>query len=158
MYFRSEEQKFHILARLSLVALYILLAYDLVVVALSYYIAQSHGLNSQGNVIARDIIFLVAIIDMVAIFLIRKFMLGKFVKGQKGASPLNDIEIYKVLLNITMIIVFMCAAISTYGLILVILGEKFEILLLFVAISLISYQFFRLRSRDFPDEPDVKEN
>jgi hypothetical protein len=157
MYFKSEEQKYRILAKLSVVALYILLACDLVVVALGYFLAQSHGLNSQGNVIARDVIFLVAIIDMAAIYSMKRFMLGKIVKKQPVGASLNDDEIFKMLLNITLVIALLCAAISTYGLVLVILGEKFEILILFVAISLVSYQFFRIRPRDFPNEPSEAE-
>jgi hypothetical protein len=157
MYFKTEEEKLHLLARLSLIALYILLAYDLVIVAFGYFIAQSHGQMSQGNVIVRDIIFLVAIIDMASTFMVKKFMLGKKFRQQARITIPNEKEIYKTLLNITLMIVFMCAAISTYGLILVILGEKFEILILFVAISLLGYQFFRLRSRDIPDESGIEE-
>jgi hypothetical protein len=151
MPFQSDEQKYHILAKLSLIALYILLAYNLVAVAVGYFLAQANSTTGIGNTILRNVVFAVAVADLVVIFLIKKSMLNKTAKSQSRAVVTSGIEEYKKLLNITLVIVLMCAAISTYGLILVILGEKLEVLLLFVAASLLGYQFFRLRPRDFEE-------
>jgi hypothetical protein len=61
---------------------------------------------------------------------------------------------YSDLFRINIVITALCAAISIYGLILVVLGEKIELLLLFIALSLVGYQFFRLRPRDFENDSD----
>ncbi len=152
MYFQSDEHKYSILARLSLIALYILVAYDLIIVALGYFLALSNDANSAGSWLARDIVFALALADMAAIFLVKKVMLGKAVKAHRIDTKADEITRYKKLLNITLVIALLCLAISTFGLILVILGEKFEVLIFFVAISLVAYQFFRLRPRDFKEE------
>jgi hypothetical protein len=152
MRFQSDDQRYQVLAKLSLIALYILMAYDLVVVVLGYFLTLSNGPAASGNNIIRDIVFAVAVADLIGIYLVRQVMLKKVM--DTPASSSNQNIIYKRLLNITLVIVLMCSAISTYGLVLVILGEKFEILMLFVAVSLIGYQFFRLRPRDFSDEAE----
>ena len=152
MRFQSDDQRYRVLAKLSLIALYILMAYNLVVVVLGYFLTLSNGPAASSNVIIRDIVFAVAVADLIGIYLVRQVMLKKVLDTPAGSA--NQNIIYKRLLNITLVIVLMCSAISTYGLVLVILGEKFEILMLFVAVSLIGYQFFRLRPRDFSDEAD----
>jgi len=152
MRFQSDDQRYQVLAKLSLIALYILMAYNLVVVVLGYFLTLSNSPAASGNNIIRDIVFAVAVADLIGIYLVRQVMLRKVLDTPEGG--VNQNIIYKRLLNITLVIVLMCSAISTYGLVLVILGEKFEILMLFVAVSLIGYQFFRLRPRDFSDETD----
>jgi hypothetical protein len=155
MYFQSDDQRYHVLAKLSLIALYVLLAFDLVVVVLGYFLAQSNTIESSGSRLIRDIIFGVAVADLIGIYLVRRIMLKKALEMPDGA---DQNVVYSKLLNISMVIVLMCSAISTYGLVLVILGEKFETLLLFVAVSFIGYQFFRLRPRDFPDDHESTDN
>lgn len=150
MYFQSDDQRFQVLAKLSLIALYILLAYDLIIIALGYFLSLSNNLNGSGDPLILDIVFLIAVADLIGTYIIKKYMLNRAHLAREGNS--DEIKAYRMLLNITLVIVLMCSAISTYGLILVILGEKFEMLVLFVAISLIGYQFFRLRPRDFDDE------
>jgi hypothetical protein len=152
VYFQSNDHKYSVLARLSLIALYILLAYDLIIVALGYFLALSNDINSAGEWLARDIVFALAIVDMAAIFLVKRIMLSRALKAHQYDKNSDDITRYRKLLNITLMIALLCLAISTFGLILVILGEKFEVLLFFVAISLVAYQFFRLRPRDFKDD------
>ncbi len=158
MTFQSDEQKYQILAKLSLIALYILLAYDVAALAAGYLLAQTSSTTIAGNTIVRDAVFAVAVADLVAIYLVKKSMLKKIAKSQSNANVPNAIEEYKKLLNITLVIALMCAAISTYGLILVFLGEKLEVLLLFVAGSLLGYQFFRLRPRDFDESENAGDN
>jgi hypothetical protein len=152
MRFQSDDQRYQVLAKLSLIALYILMAYNLVVVVLGYFLTISNSLTVPPNNVIRNIVFAVAVADLIGIYLVRQVMLKKVM--DTPASSSNQNIIYKRLLNITLVIVLMCSAISTYGLVLVILGEKFEILMLFVAVSLIGYQFFRLRPRDFSDEAE----
>ncbi len=153
MRFQSNDQKYHLLARLSLTALYILLSVDFVIIVAGYFIAQSIYSN-VGNILIRDILFAVAIFDLLAIFFVKKFTLANALKTHAFDQNRDFQQLHKMLLNITLIITMMCSAISIYGLVLVILGEKFEILLLFVVISLIGYQLFRLRAKDFGDDSD----
>ncbi len=153
MHFQSNEQKYHLLARLSLTSLYILLSIDFVIVLAGYFLSRSNS-PYTGSALVRDIIFAVAIFDLLAIYLVKKFMLANALKayGPEGNRDFNQFQ--KMLFSITMNITLMCSAISVYGLILVILGEKFEIMLLFVVASLIGYQLFRLRAKDFGDDSD----
>lgn len=150
MYFKSDNERDHMLVRLSLLALYIIMGYNVVMLVLGYIIAQQNP-NAISDTLIRNILFFAAVADMAAIFLVKKSMLGKAIKTLNG--PEETIP-YKALFNITSIITIMCLAISTYGLVLVYLGEKFEILMLFVALSLVAYQFFRLRARDFEEKFD----
>jgi hypothetical protein len=154
VYFQSNDHKYSVLAKLSLIALYILLAYDLIMVALGYFLSLSNDINSAGDRLLRDIVFGLAIVDMAAIFLIKKVMLSRAIRAHQFDAIADDVTRYKKLFRITMIIAILCLAISTYGLILVILGEKFEVVVFFVAISLVAYQFFKLRPRDFTDESE----
>jgi hypothetical protein len=154
MYFESEEHRYHVLLKLSLVALYILLAYNGVMIGLGYYFFQSGMVQATSSRIIKNIIFIVAIIEMILIFGIKKAMLKITIKTQTDSDNQNQTLPYHKLLTITVVIAAMCSSIATYGLVLIILGEKFEILMLFVAISLISYQFFRLRPKDFREKYD----
>jgi hypothetical protein len=152
LYFQSDDEKYRILAALSLKALYVLLASNLAIVLLGYFLAQSKaGGGNMPNSFIRNVIFFVAVAEMIAIHFIKKTMLANTIKALESTEKPGNIRLQKELLNITIVIASICSAISIYGLILVILGEKFEILLLFVAMSLISYQFFRLRPKDFQE-------
>ena len=154
MYFQNDSEKIHIILKLSLVALYILVGFDLAIIAIGYYLAQYHYASGSVNTGLRNIIFFVAISVMVATYIVKKFNLRKLFNLIKDSSISSEKSLYKELFNINIIITSMCAAISIYGLVLVILGEKIEILLLFVAMSLIGYQFFRLRPRDLENDSD----
>lgn len=149
MYTQSDEQRYHLILKLSLFALYILLAYDALAIALGYYLGQAGAIRESGNNLVRNVFLVIAIGEMLAIFFIKKAMLTKIFKI--GAGELDENSLYKKFLNLTIIITALCASLSTFGLIMVILGEQFEVLLLFAAISLIAYQFFRLRPKDFPE-------
>ncbi len=109
MTFQSDEQKYQILAKLSLIALYILLAYDVAALAAGYLLAQTSSTTIAGNTIVRDAVFAVAVADLVAIYLVKKSMLNKIAKSQSNANVPNAIEEYKKLLNITLVIALMCA-------------------------------------------------
>jgi hypothetical protein len=152
MFFKSDGQRDQLLARLSLISLYILLAYNFVMIVIGYFLSQSHMLSDIGNPLVRKVFFAVVVAEMIAIYLVRTLMLKRVFRSHAHNDSIDEKVLYKDLLNITIIVAAMCSAISTYGLILVVLGEKIEILVLFAAISLIGYQFFRLRPKDFEEK------
>jgi hypothetical protein len=150
MYFVSQEEQFKILLKLSLIALYILVAYDLIIIAFGYYAVQLNAVgNSQASTLIRNIMFLIAIAELIATYFVRRSMLAQAKDRHRGTAAQPGIVPYGELLKITIVVATMSSAISTYGLVLLFLGERFEMLLLFVILSLIGYQFFRLRPGDF---------
>jgi hypothetical protein len=149
MLFSSDEHRNHVLTKLSLGALFILLAYDFAIVVIGYFLDQQYSSAATGNPFVRNIIFAVALADMIAIYVIKNLMLKRSSKSQIDRPAADEKLLYKELRNITVVITAMCSAIPVYGLILVILHEKFEVLVFFAAVSLIAYQLFRLRPRDF---------
>jgi len=152
MYFRTEEEQFRVLLKLSLIALYILTAYDLAILAIGYLAIQSNAVRpGPPDTMIRNALFLVAIGELAAAYFVKKSMLrqAKARNYQDPSTP--ELVPYPDLLKITVIITSLCSAISTYGLVLIFLGERFEMLFLFVAMSLVGYQVFRLRPRDFKE-------
>jgi len=150
MYFSSQEEQFRILLKLSLIALYVLVAYDLAILVAGYFAIQANAAQSTtSTTLVRNVIFLLAIAELIATYFIKTSMLKKTKISNLGDAATPRILPYPDLLRITVVIAAMCSAISTYGLVLVFLGERFEMLLLFIAFSLVGYQFFRLRPRDF---------
>jgi hypothetical protein len=154
MYFRSDDEKYGTILKLSLFALYILAGFDLIIIALGYYLAQTHTEAASSITFVRNVIFFIAVADFIAIFILKKKLLKNVIQSSNVNPPPNVGAQYSELLRITIIITAMCAALPIYGLVLVILGEKVEILLLFVAMSLVGYQFFRLRARDFENDAE----
>ncbi len=153
MYFSSPDDQFRILLKLSLIALYILLAYDLAIIVAGYAAIQVDAVQpTPSSTIIRNALFLVAIGELIATYLVKRSMLRNIKERNFGDEPAPVIIPYTALLRITVVVAVMCSAISTYGLVLVLLGERLEMLLLFVVLSLIGYQFFRLRPRDFKED------
>jgi hypothetical protein len=150
---QDDEQHYQVLARLSLLALYILMGADIVIVLAGYFIDK--GVNRSivaEPVMIRNVLFLIAICELAAMHFIKRSMLAK-VATRGSAAPAAGKEVpYAILVNITLVMTAMCSAISIYGLVALMLGSRFEVLMLFVAISLIGYQLFRLRPRDFRNE------
>ncbi|OGC90697.1 MAG: hypothetical protein A2W25_00020 [candidate division Zixibacteria bacterium RBG_16_53_22] len=158
MYFSSREEQFRILLKLSLIALYILVAYDFAILVAGYFAIQANIAESLTSAaLVRNVIFLLAVAELIATYFVKISMLKKTKKSTAGDAAKPGILPYPDLLRITIVIAAMCSAISTYGLVLVLLGNRFEILLLFIALSLIGYQFFRLRPRDF-ERDDTSSN
>jgi len=149
MLFSSQEEQFRILLRLSLIALYILVGFNMMIIAAGYLMVQNFAMESVPSTLLRNIIFLLAVAEFAAIFFVRRAMLISSMRSNPKDGTLPQIRPYPDLLRITIVIAALCSIISVNGLILLILGERFEILLLFVALSLVGYQFFRLRPRDF---------
>jgi len=155
MVFKSDQESTRVLLKLSLMALYILLAYNLIMMGMGYWLIQSNQVsaNAPGKLV-RNIIFLVAIAEMVVIQFVKRAMLARVNRKSPPEPYPTPQAVSKELQNITLVIAAMCSAISTYGLVLLTLGEKFEVLLFFVALSLVAYQLFRLRPKDFKVSPE----
>ena len=111
--------------------------------------------STSSTTLVRNVIFLLAIAELIATYFVKKSMLKKIKKGNSEDAATPQILPYSDLLRITIVIAAMCSAISTYGLVLVFIGERFEMLLLFIALSLVGYQFFRLRPRDFDKDASL---
>jgi len=155
MEFRSNEEKLKVLLRLSLVALYILLAYNLLMLGVGYYLINSGSISPIApSKMVRNVIFVVAITEMVVLQFLKRAMLAKVDKRRHSDPAAAPETLLRELQSITIVIAAMSSTISTYGLVLVILGEKFEMLLFFGALSLVAYQLFRLRPRDFSVTPE----
>jgi hypothetical protein len=152
MHFSSQDEQYRVLLKLSLIALYILMAFDLAVIIVGYLAIQSNFAETVSKASqVRNIILLIAFAEFIALHFVKKSMLKKTRERNPGDSAKPGILPYLDLLQITIVIAAMCSAISLYGLVLVLLGERFEMLMLFVVLSLIGYQFFRLRPRDFQE-------
>ncbi|MEE9555236.1 MAG: hypothetical protein V3W18_13185 [candidate division Zixibacteria bacterium] len=132
-----------ILARLSIIAMYIVLGIGLAAIIAGYLIIQSGSGQQTENILFRNILFVLCLVELAAIQFLKRQLLSKYgsVESSKNIS-------YQTLLPPTLVIAAMCSAISVYGLVAVILGSSLEVLLLFVAVSLIGYQLFRIRERD----------
>lgn len=143
MTYNSRQDDYEILARLSSISLYIVLAIDMAILVTGYLIAQSGGIISTRDNLLRNVLFVVAVSELAAMEIVKRSMLSKIAPPPEG----KEFD-YGQLMPITIVIAAMCSAISIYGLVAVILGSEIEVLLLFVAISLIGYQLFRIRPRD----------
>lgn len=139
----STQDDYEILSKLSSISLYIVLGCDIAVLITGYLIAQSGGIMPARNNLIRNILFIVAISELAAMQIVKRSMLSKI-----GALAEDQSFDYRQLVPISIVIAAMCSAISIYGLVAVILGSELEVLLLFIAISLIGYQLFRIRARD----------
>lgn len=132
-----------LLARISTLSLYIVLAAGLVSIAVGFWAIESGTGSEVENTLIRNILFLAGITEMAAIQFIKGSLLSKI-----RLSPTDDESNYNALLGPSIVISAMCSAISIYGLVVVLLGGSLEVLLLFVAGSLIGFQLFRIRPKD----------
>ena len=132
-----------ILTRLSIIALFIVLGAGLAAIVAGYLIIQSGSSRQTENILVRNILFIAGLLDLASIQFVKRSLLGKILSSE----DIRNIT-FGMLLKLTLIIAAICAAISIYGLLAVIFGSSLEVLLLFVAVSLIGYQLFRIRDRD----------
>ncbi len=139
----SPQDDYEIMSKLSSISLYIVLGCDLAALIIGYLIAQSGRIMPASNNLHRNVLFIVAISELAAMHILKRSMLSNMKSPAEGL-PLD----YRQLMPVTIIIAAMCSAISIYGLVAVILGNELEVLFLFIAISLIGYQLFRIRPRD----------
>ena len=140
----SDKKKYEILARLSLVALYLVFGTNITLAAIAYFIQGNMYIEiGPDTVVIRNIFIILALVELAALQFIKNVLLSKV----PGIIDVEDIP-YRQLLSITYIIAGMCVSIAVYGFIIVLLGGNYDFMLLFVAISLIGFQLFRLRKKD----------
>jgi hypothetical protein len=140
----ADKKKYQILARLSLVSLYLVFAINITLAAIAYFIQGRVYLEMGSNTsIIRNIFIVLSVAELAAIQFIKNLLMSK-------VPRITDFDNapYQQLLSITYVIAGMCVSIAVYGFIIVLLGGDYDFVLLFVAISLIGFQLFRLRKKD----------
>jgi len=140
----SENQKNELIAKFSLMALYLVFGVDISLAAIAYFMQGFVVIEiGRDTIMVRNVFLIAAVAELGAIQLIKNSLLSKLPRIENE----EDIP-YQGLTNITYIIAAMCVSIATFGLIIVTLGGSFDFMLLFLAISLIGFQIFRLRNKD----------
>ena len=140
----TDQQKYQILAKLSLLALYLVFGIDVTLAAIGYFIQGNMAFDSgHDTVLIRNVFLALVFAEFASLHFMKNALLSKLPR-------ITDPERipYQQLLNITYVVAGICVSISAYGLIIVALGGDYDFLLLFVAISLIGFQLFRLRKKD----------
>ena len=140
----SDKKKYEILARLSLMALYLVFAINVTLGIIAYFIQGKTGMQTVSeSLLIRNIFLGLAFVELAALQFIKKTLLAKVPEFSE-----NSQVPYQQLLTITYVIAGLCVSIAVYGFILVLLGGDYDYMLLFVAISLIGFQLFRIRKKD----------
>ena len=140
----SDKKKYEILARLSLLALYLVFFIDITLGIIAYFLQTRTGIIiGNESVLTRNIFLGLAFVELAALQFIKNVMLARVPHfSDEDAVP------YQQLFTITYVVAGMCVSISVYGFIIVLFGGNFDFMLLFVAISLIGFQLFRIRKKD----------
>jgi hypothetical protein len=89
-------------------------------------------------------LLIVTAIDIVITYVIRKKMPERLLRAM-GSTTHERFE--KVVVNFSLIIFSFNLSYAIYGLVLVIIGAELEVMMLFMAFSLIGYQLFRPRQK-----------
>jgi len=132
-----------LLARVSALALSIVLGTGMGALVAGYLIIQTGAAAYPENSLVRNILFLAALTDLAAIQFVKRYYISRL------RNDINTGEVaYQALLTPTLVMAGLCSAISVYGLVAAALGSPMDVLLLFVAVSLIGIQLFRIRNRD----------
>lgn len=140
----SDSKKYEILARLSLIALYLVFFIDLSLGIIAYFIRTRTGIQiGNDSVLLRNIFLALVFAELAAMQFIKNTLLAKVPHFSD-----EDTVPYQQLFTITYIIAGMCVSVAVYGFIIVLLGGNFDFMLLFVALSLIGFQLFRIRKKD----------
>jgi hypothetical protein len=140
----SDKKKYEVLARLSLVALYLVFGLNVTLAVIAYFIQGNVYIGTGSDtVLIRNIFIVLALVELAALQFIKNVLLSRVPR----ITDAEDIP-YHQLLSITYVIAGMCVSIAAYGFIIVLLGGHYDFMLLFVAISLIGFQLFRLRKKD----------
>jgi len=140
----TDKKKYEIIARLSLVALYLVFGINITLAAIAYFIQGKIYMETGADTtLIRNIFIILALVELAALQFIKNALLTKIPRiTNAGEIP------YQQLLSITYIIAGMCISIAIYGFIIVLLGGDYDFMLLFAAISLIGFQLSRLRKKD----------
>jgi hypothetical protein len=148
MKFQSDQERNEIIARSTLLTMPFLLLSNIAYLVIGYIITDGDKITSAPvSVFMRNVLFFVVLCELIATFIVKKKMLAEL-KNEAEFTP----AAYTQIKNTAITIAAMCGAIGIYGLVAILLGNKFEVLVFFVAVSLIAFQIFRLRSRDFEVE------
>lgn len=140
----TDQQKYQILAKLSLMALYLVFGIDMTLAVIGYFLQGDVAVgSSNGTFWIRNIFLFLVFAEFASLHFIKNALLSRVpYLTDQGEPP------YQQLLSITYIVAGMCVSIAVYGFIIVLMGGDFDFLLLFVAISLIGFQLFRIRKKD----------
>jgi len=138
-----------VLARLTTLSLLVILGVGIAAIGAGYTILQSDVYPAKENTLIRNILFLVGLMDLAMVQFLKRKLLSDI-----SLSPSDNEQNLQVLMPVTLVITALCSAISIYGVVAVFLGSSLEVLLLFVAVSLIGYQLFRIRAKDL--ERDIR--
>jgi len=114
---------------------------------LNLNIETSEGITFSGKTSVKLLfyIFLVVVfIDGVVTYMLRR-RLPSQIKVAEGDSRLEKFE--KAVMRLSLVIFSFNTSYSIYGLVLVLLGAELEVMMLFMAFSLIGYQLFRPRQK-----------
>jgi len=145
MKFNSDQERNDVIARLTLITLAIVISINLIIMLAGYFISQNMSIGQAANAkMLRNILLLLTMGELAAIYVVKRSLMKRL-----DNIALYTPEIYNQLHTINIVIAALCTSISIYGLVALILGNKYEELMFFVALSLIGYQIFRLRARDF---------
>jgi hypothetical protein len=140
----TDQQKYQILAKLSLMALYLVFGIDVTLAAFGYFIQGKTVIEPGGDMtLIRNIFLFMVFAEFASLHFVKNALLSKVPR----VTDLEHVP-YQQLLNITYVVAGMCVSIAVYGFLIVLLGGDYDFLLLFVAISLIGFQLFRLRKKD----------
>ena len=140
----TDKKKYEILAKLSLIALYLVFVINVALAAIAYFIQGNVDMEADtDSTLIRNIFITLALVELAALQFIKNVLLSRVPR----ITDAEDIP-YQQLLSITYVIAGMCVSIAVYGFIIVLLGGNYDFMLLFVAISLIGFQLFRLRKKD----------
>jgi hypothetical protein len=140
----SHDEKYAILSKLSLVSLYMVLGINIIVGIAGYIFVYYQDVSPPDAMpLIRNIFYIMAFMELAVVFFLKRFLLSKI-----DIETINIRELNQKLFNISIIISSLCNTISIYGLVLVIIGDEMKIMFVFIAVSLLAYQVFRLRIRD----------
>ena len=146
---QDEQQIIRVLARTTYLGLFInvMAPIGLFVVAMTLTggITGEGGLGLDDRPMVRFLFFVflgMSVIDFIVCLIIRKSLPARLISAS-GGSPSERFA--GAARNIALVIFIFNALYSVYGLVLVALGAQIEVMMLFVAFSLIGYQFLRPR-------------
>jgi hypothetical protein len=86
----------------------------------------------------------VSVADFIVTYIIRTKMVDRFVQSQSG-TVIEKFE--KAAVNLSIVVYALNLSYTIYGFVLVLLGVEMEVMMLFMAFSLLTYQLFRPRQK-----------
>ena len=140
----TEEQKYAIISRVSLISLAMVLGLNVIVALVGFIFINYQNVTPADNIqIIRYAFYFITLSEFIAIFIVKRNLFSKI-----DINALDLKAFQQKLFNVSIIVSAICNAISIYGLVLVIMGDEIRIMFVFIAASLIAFQIFRIRIRD----------